>query len=133
MPVRLEDRVSRLAQKVKVAELVRHAGKSLLHGPADRGLPIADHARDLPAPAPPPPPPPPRAPARRGGGGPAAVPDSKLRASKTSPERQSRTTQSTSWPTSGCKPSIARITRPWPASSPRSLPLSVSDTARSSS
>ena len=46
MPVRLEDRVSRLAQKVKLAELVRHAGESLLHGPADRGLPIADHARD---------------------------------------------------------------------------------------
>src|SRR5215210_3667010 len=46
MPVRFEDRVSRLAQKMKLAELVRHAGESLLHGPADRGLPIADHARD---------------------------------------------------------------------------------------
>jgi hypothetical protein len=27
------------------------------------------------------------------------------------PERQSRITQSTSWPTSGCKPSIASTTR----------------------
>src|SRR3954471_20191125 len=46
MPVRFEDRVSRLAEEMKLAELVRHAGESLLHGPADRGLPIADHARD---------------------------------------------------------------------------------------
>src|SRR5215218_2674371 len=46
MPVSLEHRQSRLTQKVKLAELVRHAGESLLHGPADRGLPIADHARD---------------------------------------------------------------------------------------
>src|SRR3954469_25907748 len=46
MPVSLEHRQTRLAQKVKLAELVRHAGESLLHGPADRGLPIADHARD---------------------------------------------------------------------------------------
>src|ERR671910_3735628 len=46
MPVSLEHRQSRLAQKVKLAELVRHAGESLLHGPADRGLPIADYARD---------------------------------------------------------------------------------------
>ena len=46
MPVSLEDGQSRLAQEVKLAELVRHAGESLLHGPADRGLPVADHARD---------------------------------------------------------------------------------------
>jgi hypothetical protein len=34
------------------------------------------------------------------------------RASSTSPERQSRMTQSTSWPLSGWRPSRARITRP---------------------
>ena len=35
------------------------------------------------------------------------VADSRLRASSTSPERQSRSTHRTSWPTSGCRPSMA--------------------------
>src|SRR5262249_47826787 len=41
------------------------------------------------------------------------VADSRLWASRTRPLRQSRSTHSTSWPTSGCKPSSARMTRPW--------------------
>jgi hypothetical protein len=125
MPVRLEDRVSRLAQKVKLAKLVRHARESLLHGRRIEVCPsLITPATGTPTAS---------ATSRSNGARSAAVLDNRLRASNTSPERQSRTTQSTSWPTSGCKPSIARITRPWPASSPRSRPLSVSDTARSSS
>ena len=42
-----------------------------------------------------------------------AVDDSRLRARRISPERQSRKTQRTSWPTSGCSPSMARMTRRW--------------------
>src|SRR3954447_10482648 len=63
----------------------------------------------------------------------AAVPESRLRASSTSPERQSRITHRTSCPTSGCRPSSARITRPCWASSERSRVLSVTDVANRSS
>jgi hypothetical protein len=46
MPVRLEDRVSRLTQEMKVAELMRHPRQRLGHRLADGGLTIADDARD---------------------------------------------------------------------------------------
>ena len=62
-----------------------------------------------------------------------SVPESRLRASSTSPERQSRITHSTSCPTSGCRPSSARITRPWAASRCRNRALSPSVVASSSS
>src|SRR3954463_669111 len=48
----------------------------------------------------------------------ASVPLSRLRASSGSPVRQSRITQSTSWPTSGCIPSSARPTPPPPPGGP---------------
>ena len=43
----------------------------------------------------------------------------RLLAKSTSPERQSLRTHKTSWPTSGCRPSKARTTRPWRASATR--------------
>jgi hypothetical protein len=43
MAVGLEDRVRRLAQEVKLAELVRHPRQGPLNRPPYRGLPVADH------------------------------------------------------------------------------------------
>ena len=109
VPVGLVDRPGRLPQVVELAQLVRHPRQHLGHRLADRVLAVGDdpgdrhRARGAA----------PRAAARPG---PAAGADSRLLASRISPERQSRTTHSTSCPTSGCRPSMARITRPCPAS-----------------
>jgi hypothetical protein len=62
-----------------------------------------------------------------------SVAESRLRASSTSPEMQSRITHSTSWPTSGCRPSMARITRPCSAVMRCRRPSLASDSAASSS
>src|SRR4051794_34362401 len=61
------------------------------------------------------------------------VEDGRLLASRTSPDRHSRTTHSTSGPTSGCRPSSARIARPCPARTARSRSSSSREVATSSS
>src|SRR5215208_3653727 len=63
----------------------------------------------------------------------ALVAESRLLASSTSPDRQSRSTHKTSCPTSGCSPSRARITRPCRARTARSRSSSASAVAMSSS
>src|SRR3954462_4850889 len=89
MPVGLKDRQGGFAQIVEMAQLVRHVGPDLANGKPDRMLAVADHADDRN---------PKRGQFRRDLAQQTGEigADSRARASRTSPDRHSRITHSTS-------------------------------------
>ena len=125
MPVRFIDRLGGLAQIVELAQLVRNTGQRARDSLANRLLTIRDHTADWDV---------------DGGahcgdersevgfGGPEQAPSK-----QDLPETQSRSTHSTSWPTSGCKPSRASTTKPWALRRARKRVWSAKRSANNSS
>ena len=110
--VGLEHRVRRLAQEVELAEPGGTPGNDSPRRGAPRLPSLTSPARQRPRPRPP----------RRATVEVHAPTGQQLRASSTSPERQSRTTQSTSCPDVGLLPSRARRRRAGPSSTRRRAP-----------